>query len=362
MNRLVPVGVWAALCLITVPAWAQQSDAKLTRLERSYWFHASLAYKPGANYWYPGPSDCSVPTEQQVENGAKLLCGRYAANRLYLMYHREIPVDEAEKVFSLWRKRCPAEVEIVPTLVLRMYDKELSKVFSPDDLRRLCRFFKETLKVARIGVYDVYPNRDQGPELDVLAEAFPGKLVRVGIQPDEPLRPPFTEAVQDTWSGFCHGKSNADWMDKGFGAQTLREWVGIRNRSEHRTAWNLIVVAWDYSNTKRGEYPGYDDAKKNMPLPAGRNVLAARQILHLSDPAKLAGFSSDLFILHTNSAAASHDGPQRSFYDTLRNGEDYRGYYALPFAEVTAIYRGLREGRLLEHAPATHPASAPRPN
>ena len=35
----------------------------------------------------------------------------------------------------------------------------------------------------------------------------------------------FVAAVQGTWSGFCHGKTNADWQDRGFGAETLRKWV-----------------------------------------------------------------------------------------------------------------------------------------
>ena len=73
-------------------------------------------------------------------------------------------------------------------------------------------------------------------------------------------------------------------------------------------AWDLITVAWDYTATDRGGYPGYDDARKNMPLPAGRNALAAR-ILSVAKRQALAGFSSDLFILHVNSRSPTHDGP-----------------------------------------------------
>lgn len=338
---------------------AEPADRRLASLERSYWLHASLAPRPWNNYWRPGAPDCPVPTNREIANAARLLAGPYAANRLYLMYHREIPPDAARVVFQWWRQHCPAEVELVPTLVLRMYDKQQSKVFSTDALRDLCAFFKNTLKVRRLGVYDVMPDRDLGPELSVLAEALPGGLMRVGIQPDETLKPPMTEAVQDTWSGLCHGKTNADWLDVGFGAQALRKWIDIRNKSPHPTAWDLIVVAWDYGPTKRGEYPGYDDGKKNMPLPAGRNVLAAGEIMRLALPDKLAGFSSDLFILQVNSATAPHDGPQGSFYETLKRGEIYHGYYGVPLAEVTAIYRGLREDRLIDRAPATTPASAP---
>jgi hypothetical protein len=98
---------------------------------------------------------------------------------------------------------------------------------------------------------------------------------------------PFVAAVQDTWSGFCHGKTNADWFDKGFGAETLRKWVKDRNRKDQPVAWDLMVVAWDYSTTARGGYPGYDDAAKNMPLPAGRNRLAAKEILRVAQVGRL---------------------------------------------------------------------------
>ena len=154
----------------------------------------------------------------------------------------------------------------------------------------------------------MYPKRDQGEALRLLAEQYPKGLIRVGIQPDEQIEPPFVAAVQDTWSGFCHGKTNADWLDRGFGAETLRQWVEDRNQPTHRVAWDLIVVAWDYAATERGGYPGYDDAAKNMPLPAGRNRLAADEILRTAKVGCMAGFSSDLLILQANSANPVHDG------------------------------------------------------
>ena len=156
---------------------------------------------------------------------------------------------------------------------------------------------------------------------------------------------PFVAAVQDTWSGFCHGKTNADWLDRGFGAETLRKWVEDRNRQDKPVAWDLIVVAWDYSATERGSYPGYDDAAKNMPLPTGRNRLAAQEILRTGRVGCVAGFSSDLFILQANSGNPAHDGLEASFYETLKRGEAYTGYYSVPFHEIVAIYNGLRDGK-----------------
>ncbi len=319
----------------------------MSKLERSYWLHASLASQPQRGYWGMDFPAATQPTETEVQNAARLLAGDYAANRLYLIYHSELSPAAAEQVFTLWRRHCPPEVEIVPTLVLRAYDKQKSEVFSAGELGRLAGFFKRAINPARIAIYDVYAGRDQGAGLAALSREFPGGLIRVGAQPEETIAPPFASAVQDTWSGFCHGKTNDDWQQTGFGAQTLRQWVGIRNGGRQPVAWDLIVVAWDYSATKRGEYPGYDDARKNMPLPAGRNTLAAREILRSAKPGVLAGFSSDLFIFHVNSRTDPHDGPAGGFYETLKRGEIYRGYYAVPFNEITAFFREMRLGRIL---------------
>jgi len=286
------------------------------------------------------------PSEAEVRKAVRLLSGDYAASRLYLIYHKELPVADAEAVFAAWRRFCPRKVELVPTLVLRAYDKQKSEVFSADDLARLAAFFKHSINRARLGIYDVEGGRDQGPGLAVLAHEFPGGLIRVGIQPDEMIGPEYISVVQDTWSGFCHGKSNEDWQQPGFGAETLRRWVEQRNTGRHPVAWDLITVAWDYTATERGAYPGYDDAQKNMPLPAGRNELAAREILSQSRRQVLAGFSNDLWILHVNSRAPAHDGPAGGFYETLKRGELYRGYYSAPLGEVTALFRALKKGQL----------------
>ena len=32
-------------------------------------------------------------------------------------------------------------------------------------------------------------------------------------------------------------------------------------------------------------------------------------------------------------------------YETLKRGEPYHGYYAVPFQEVVGIYSGLRDGK-----------------
>jgi len=338
-----------AICLGAVFAFAACAAAEppaahnLGRLERSFWLNASLA-SPTLGYWGAGFPKARRPSDAEVANAARVLTRDAAANRLYLIYHHELPLHEAREVFLAWRKACPPEVELVPTLVLRMYDKRQTPVFTADELASLCDFFKSHLQARCVAVYDVHAKRDHGAGLAVLAKHFPRGLVRVGLQPGEPLAEPFVAAVEDTWSGFCHGLTNDDWRSAGFGAGTLRKWVAARNSSAAPVAWDLVAVAWDYSATKRGEYPGYDDANKNLPLPAGRNHLAAADILATAAPGKLGGFSSDLLILQLNSVSAAHDGARGAFYETLKQGRLYDGFYDGPWREIMAIYRALRAG------------------
>ncbi|MGC8863361.1 MAG: hypothetical protein ACP5R5_11405, partial [Armatimonadota bacterium] len=160
------------------------------------------------------------------------------------------------------------------------------------------------------------------------------------------VKPPFVQAVQDTWGGMCHGKTNEDWLSPGFGADALRNWIAARNLQTRPVAWDLVAVAWDYANTQRGEYPGYDDATKNMPLPAGRNRLAAREVLAGAKAKILAGFSSDLVILEANGRSRNRDGLAGAIYECLRRGEVYRGYFSAPLEEIASIYRDLSEGKL----------------
>lgn len=317
---------------------------RLRTLERSYWVSATLGTSIVRGYWHPNAAAGPPPADEEIRAAARLLCGHYGANRLYLIYHREVLPAEARRVFLAWRRACPPAVELVPTLVLLMYDGKQTPVFGPIELRSLLRFFKQSVNPRMAAVYDVQHLRDAGPLLRVMAEEYPDGLMRVGIQPDEPIAPPFSSAVQDTWSGLCHGKTNEDWMSPGFGAGTLKQWLEARNNQQRPVAWDLVAVAWDYAPTERGEYPGYDDAAKNMPLPAGRNRLAARLMLQTARPEVFAGFSSDLFIVQTNSIHSARDGRDKAFYQWLKRGTAYRGAFSEPLEEIAAIYRSLRAG------------------
>ena len=331
-------------CLLTVLSLCSAAAHDLAKLERSFWLNASLAV-PKLGYWgttFPPPKP---PTTTEIKNAASVLIAQASPNRLYLIHHHELPFAETARVFRDWRKACPSSVEIIPALVLRTYDKATAPVFAPQELDDLIAFFQTEIHPTQIAVYDVLPKRDQGPALAVLAKNYPQGLLRVGLQPDEAMEAPFIGAVEDTWSGFCHGLTNEDWQDRGFGRDTLRKWIALRNAQSKRIAYDLIVVAWDYANTKRGEYPGYDDAHKNLPLPAERNRLATRDILAQARPETFAGFSADLLIIELNSETTVHDGTE-SFYTTLKAGKPYNGFYAKPWHEVCDIFRALSAGKM----------------
>ena len=86
----------------------------LASLERSFWLHASLAAKSQRGYWGPAFPAFPSPTETDIRNAARLLTDTYAANRLYLVYHHEIPLADAEQVFRWWRQHCPEKVHTRP--------------------------------------------------------------------------------------------------------------------------------------------------------------------------------------------------------------------------------------------------------
>ena len=330
---------WFPLAIASCEAGAHD----LKKLERSFWLNASLA-APKRGYWGTEFPEPKTPSATQVANASRVLMQEANPNRLYLIHHHELPAARAMQLFRDWRKAVPPAVEIVPVLLLRMYDKALTPVFAEAELQTLVTFFKSEIHPRRIAIYDVLPNRDQGASLSILSQNYKGGLIRVGLQPDEKLGPPYVAAVEDTWSGFCHGKTNEDWQARGFGRDTLRRWVAARNAQPLPIAYDLIVVAWDYDNTKRGEYPGYDDAHKNMPLPAGRNRLAVDEILAHAKEGVLAGFSSDLLILELNSETKEHDGSQ-TFYTMLKSGQSYAGYYSEPWREVCTLFKSMAVGK-----------------
>lgn len=315
-------------------------------LERSYWLHASLGLFTQKNYFGPDYPATVPPSTAEIRHAAAWLTGTGGANRLYLIYHREVPEEEALRIFRDWREATPPQVQLIPALVTRSYDEATTPVFPPDALDRFVARLREVIPSTSVAIYDIASNRDHSPFARILTKHYPSGLIRLGLQPCEAITPPFRSSVQDTWSAFCHGtETERDWLQPGFGAETLRKWVAERNQGSIPVAWDLITVAWDYSATERGGFPGYDDAEKNDPLPTGRNRAAASLIRKVAAREVFAGFSSDLYILQENSRSAPHDGKEGSFYECLKRGEDYAGFYAAPLREIAAIYREMRDGK-----------------
>ena len=122
------------------PFAAENVGHDLAKLRRILWLHASLAVNRTARIWGTEFPACPAPADQEIHNAAGQLTGQFAVDRLYLIYHHEMPLEAAERVYTQWRLHCPAHVQIVPALLLRMYDPRQSTVFTPDELRRFVEF------------------------------------------------------------------------------------------------------------------------------------------------------------------------------------------------------------------------------
>jgi len=95
-------------CLITcalfctAAAFAASTDPK--HLERSFQLQVSLSNLPDVGQWSTNFPATAVPSESEIRHAARLLTEDYAANRLYLVYQKEISISDAEHLFSLWRQ------------------------------------------------------------------------------------------------------------------------------------------------------------------------------------------------------------------------------------------------------------------
>ena len=207
--------------------------------ERSFWVHATLPSNSWArSYWetVPLPPPTHAATKREVRRAARLLAEKYHANTLYLLFHGEVDWVVAAPISRAWRAAAPPSVELVPTLLFRTYNSSegiaplggslnFNVTRSNATLDRMLKLFA-SINLRRLGVFDVYPNRDQGPG-PALAQAQRMELTRIGLQPAEVLPPLFRAGgVIDTWSDVCCGRTNALWADLPCGAATLRLGLG----------------------------------------------------------------------------------------------------------------------------------------
>ncbi len=332
--------------------------------ETSFWVHASLPDSWGRGYWDTSPPapPAHPATIQQVAAAAKLLTGNYSANTLYLLYHDEVSWGVAQPLFRAWHAAAAPGVELVPTLLFRSYNASegidpfgghlnFGAATSNTTLDSMMSVFAE-INPHRLGVFDVYPNRDQGIG-PALAERHGLLLTRVGLQPAEKLPALYRGGgVEDTWSAVCCGRTNELWSELSCGRSLVKQWAADRMADPRPFAFDLIVVAWDYNMTANGTNPNIDDAAKNQALPAGRTKLVVDAIRSEAMAAGRGGaggrvgFSSDLTILEADGRVPQRDGRNRSIYATLRAGVLYWGtdggsYYGRAFREITQIYSEL---------------------
>ncbi len=330
------------------------------QFERSYWVEIDVRHNNNRGYWYNVETQAEdvVPTEQEIENSCQGLAEVYKGDKLYVIYHRQFEIEKAKQVFLHWKKYgAEYGLEIVPTIVLESYATPSKLNFSNSEIASLAQWCEENINKSEFGIYDVYVRQSIGSVQDLQLTEIKSQtklnLVRVGIQPGEKLNSYYHSAVQDTWSAECQGLTNELWEHpryfsgtNKYGRRLLNEWVNERINGESRKIiWNLIPVAWDYDSPLDPfsyVFPG-DDALINDPPIPGRLVLSKKYILSWytegSSNRLFGGFSCDLHILEANSFGK----PERpSFYEQLRKGLPYTGYFSGAMNEVAEVYDSLK--------------------
>src|SRR3954462_4034017 len=149
--RIRIAAVFAACALFCASNLVASSTVDPRQIERSFQLQVSLSTLPSVNQWNTNFPGLSSPSESEIRHAARLLTDDYAANRLYLVYQKEISLGDAERVFSLWRQFCPAEVELVPTLVLNSGPRH-EPVFSAGELKVLAAFFSKEVNATTIAI------------------------------------------------------------------------------------------------------------------------------------------------------------------------------------------------------------------
>ncbi len=329
--------------------------------ERSYWIDIDLRHNNGRGYWknYTQLNEDQIPTSTEIQNACKILSKELNGNKLYVTYHRQFELSKAKSVLSLWKKHgAKYGLTIVPTIVLEDYSDKPKMNFNDNELLDLGKWSMKNINANEFGIYDVYIRQAEGSKQDIqmktLRNTIGDKLVRVGLQPGEQLNKHMVAGVEDTWTAECQGLTNQLWEfpkevngNKKFGRLLLEDWVMERiSGEEKRIVWNKIPVAWDYD--KPVDPLGYvcpgDDALINDPPIKGRLDLCDQYISNMykkhNVPYKFYGYSCDLHILEANSYGKPEEP---SFYETLRKGETYKGYFSNAMKEVSAIYQRYKK-------------------
>ena len=329
-------------------------------IELSYWVDCDMGGYHRRGYWYKYGDYASerVPHDGFITNGVKMLVETYKANLLYVFYHRQFEIDAAKEVLLRWKEAAKDyNVKLVPTVLLQDYSNysvpaESNMNFTDEELIEFAKWSQENFG-EEFGIFDVYTRQAAGSlqaaQLDKLKAAIGNNLVFVGFQPGVRLSDHFKRAVEDTWTAECQGNTNELWSNplngQLVGKKLLDQWVSDRVRNESRPiTWDLIPVAWDYEETTAKDKYGYvcpgDNALYNDPPIPGRLKLSKDAIFaqypNTWKNEKLAGLSCDLTILQANSSGCTKD--KEDFYQAIRIGKVYTGYFASAMDEIAEIY------------------------
>lgn len=334
--------------------------------ELSYWIDMDVRLNNGRGYWKPVetlPEDV-LPTADEIRNACSALSGRYGADKIYVVYHRQFEIESARTIFKLWKQYGEEfGLRIVPSAVIESYAEPNTMNFTDEEICELAEWSLANIDPDEFGIYDVYIRQGAGSPQDaqmgVIHSRTGGKLVRVGLQPGELLSKHCIAGVEDTWTAECQGLTNDLWTNPVtvdgsdlFGRKLLESWVAERANGEpRRIVWDMIPVAWDYE--KPLDPYGYvcpgDDALINDPPIEGRIALCHEAIagsyLDGMNTTKFGGYSCDLHILEANSAGKP-ESP--SFYDSIKKDEPYEGYFSIAMVQIGALYNELKQLKLSE--------------
>jgi len=324
-RSLILLNAFCAVLLASTAICRAAQSLDLRRLERSFRLQVSLANLPPRTEWNDNLPPAIVPSEFDIRHAAQLLTDDYAANRLYLIYQKELPLDEAERTFLLWRKSCPLDVEIVPVLVLHA-GKQKTSVFSSNELRVLSSFFEQELFVKQLGLIGT---QQSDPNLSAVSSRL--RLLNLDLAAGQKVSGPFSAGTEELMPLLADGASADDWAKQGL--IKLGESLGTLESETVPRAFTLTALASDAIS-----------AEKALPLPAGRNAAAAALVIQTAPARNFRGFSFDLNALQFCSRTVNHDGSGYGFFEMLKRGQVYIGFYARPFHEVVKVYQGLRSG------------------
>lgn len=333
--------------------------ARETSFELSYWIDMDLFGNHLRGYWYnvDERNPENIPEPSYVQNTCNRLSDEYGANKLYVVYHRQFDIDDAEYVMRMWKSFGDKKnLKIVPTVVLQSYANPQQMNFPDDMIIEFAQWCMTNINSDEFGIYDVYTRDAQGStqdfQLQVIKAAIGDKLVRVGLQPGISLNSVYKAGVEDTWTAECQGRTNELWENpvfyrghKKYGRILLEEWVNERVNGESRPiVWDMIPVAWDYETDDELSYdcPGDDQFKNDPPVP-GRIALCHKYISGCytggMDNEKFGGYSCDLHILQANSGGR---GEKPSFYEALRTNVSYNGDFSEAMTEIGDLYKSLK--------------------